>query len=123
MRGARGYGAYLWRFPYRFCASGDCQKVNCPKGKRGHPGVRRFAARNDGDFRRLVLLLGTGNYRYLVGGVVLRAANPESNDCRGNHTLIQVPPALQWKAQNGIWHIRFFEAEKCVSGRENIPDS
>ena len=25
----------------------DCQKVNCPKGKRGHPGVRRFAARND----------------------------------------------------------------------------
>ena len=41
----------------------------------------------------------------------------------GNHTSIQVPPALQWKAQNGIWHIRFFEAEKCVSGRENIPDS
>ena len=25
----------------------DCQKVNCPKGKRGQPGLRRFAPRND----------------------------------------------------------------------------
>ena len=22
---------------------GDCQKVNCPKGKRNHPGVRQCA--------------------------------------------------------------------------------
>ena len=21
----------------------DCQKVNCPQGKRGHPGVRAYA--------------------------------------------------------------------------------
>jgi len=27
----------------------DCQEVNCPKGKRGHPGVRRFAPRNDNE--------------------------------------------------------------------------
>ena len=33
----------------------DCQKVNCPKGKRGHPGVRRFAARNDRGNRDPVL--------------------------------------------------------------------
>ena len=25
----------------------DCQKVNCPKGKRRHPGVRGYAPRND----------------------------------------------------------------------------
>ena len=39
--GGQGDGAYLRRFPYRFCVSGDCQKV------RGHPGVRGFAPRND----------------------------------------------------------------------------
>ena len=25
---------------------GDCQKVNCPKGKRSHPGVRAYGPRN-----------------------------------------------------------------------------
>ena len=39
------------------------------RGKRGHPGVRPFGPRNDGGFRRLVLLFGPGNYRYLIGGV------------------------------------------------------
>ena len=28
----------------------DCQKVNCPKGKRSHPGVRGCAPRNDSSF-------------------------------------------------------------------------
>ena len=31
-----GGGAVL-----RTAGDADCQKVNCPKGKRGHPGVRR----------------------------------------------------------------------------------
>ena len=30
--------------------------MNCPKGKRGHPGVRPDGPRNDGGGRRLVLL-------------------------------------------------------------------
>ena len=30
----------------------DCQEVNCPKGKRSHPGVRPFGARNDAFFVR-----------------------------------------------------------------------
>ena len=44
------------------------------RGKRGHPGVRPLGPRNDGGFRRLILLFGPGNYRYLVGGVDNRKA-------------------------------------------------
>ena len=31
----------------RIAGDADCQKVNCPKGKRGHPGVRAYGPRND----------------------------------------------------------------------------
>ena len=50
----------------------DCQKVNCPKGKRGHPGVRPVGPRNDGGRRGMVpFRRGCGNWPKSHRGTVI----------------------------------------------------